>query len=555
MPALASAGSALQRETLEFDVVVVGGGPAGLATACRLGQLCAERGIDPSICVLEKGSEIGAHLMSGAVLEPRALAELFPDWRERGAPVTMPVESESLHWLTSERGAWRLPNALLPAPMRNDGNFIISLGRLCRWLAEQAEGLGVDVFAGFAAKELLFDADGRVAGVVTGDMGVAASGELKAGHEPGIAINARRVVFAEGCRGSLGKVLEQQFELRAASDPQHYGLGLKEIWQVDPDRHAPGTVLHTFGWPLDRHTDGGGFVYHADAGEVYVGLIVGLNYTNPYLSPFNEFQRWKHHPLVRPVLEGGRRVAFGARAVNKGGWPSLPRLSFPGGMLVGCEAGLLNPLKIKGIHAAIKSGMLAGEATFAALYDDREPDYDAALAASWLGTELKTSRNFSPGVARFGPVIGGALAFVEHNLLRGRAPWSLGNAVPDHARLERAERAARIDYPAPDGVISFDRLSSVYLSSTNHEEDQPCHLVLADPAVPIRDNLPLFAEPAQRYCPAAVYEVIEAPGDAPRLQINAQNCVHCKTCDIKDPAQNITWVPPQGGGGPNYSGM
>ena len=545
----------MQRDTLEFDFVIVGGGPAGLATACRLGQLGAERGLEQSVCVLEKGSEIGAHVMSGAVLEPRALTELFPDWQSRGAPVSIEVENESLHWLAGGQRSLRVPNALLPLPMRNEGNYVVSLGRLCRWMAEQAETLGVDLFPGYPAVDITFGDDGSVAGVVTGDMGVAADGTPKAAHEPGIEIKGRRVIFAEGCRGHLGRRLERHFELRSGVDPQHYGIGLKEIWSIAPERHRPGTILHTIGWPLDRHTDGGGFLYHAADNLVYVGLIVGLNYTNPYLSPFDEFQRFKQHPLIRSVLEGGKRQAYGARAVNKGGWPSLPRVTFPGGMLVGCDAGLLNPAKIKGIHAAIKSGMLAAESAFATVHDAQADAYQQMLADSWLGDELRRARNFSPAVAKLGPLVGGAVAFAENNLLRGRAPYTLRNPVPDHGRLRPAAEVKPLEYPAPDGVLSFDRLSSVFLSNTNHEEDQPTHLELGDPTIPIAKNLPIYAEPAQRYCPAGVYEIVESDGGEPRFQINAQNCVHCKTCDIKDPAQNITWVPPEGGGGPNYTEM
>lgn len=545
----------MQRDVLEFDVVIVGAGPAGLATACRLGQLAAARGVEPSICVLEKGAEVGAHIISGAVLEPQALAELFPDWRERGAPVSVAVKTESLHWLASARRSLRLPALFVPATMRNEGNYVISLGRLCRWLAEQAEGLGANIFAGFSATELCFDDSGRVSGVVTGDMGIGADGRAKPSHEPGIELKARQVVFAEGCRGSLGKELERHFDLRAGCDPQHYGIGLKEIWTVPLGRNEPGKVVHTFGWPLDDHTEGGGFVYHAAENEVYIGFVVALNYANPHLSPFDEMQRWKHHPLIRAMIEGGKRVAYGARALNKGGWPSVPRLAFPGGLLVGCEAGLLNGAKIKGIHTALKSGIVAAESLFATLYDGRELTYSSALADSWVGEELKRARNYSAGMARFGTLLGGSLAFVEHNLLRGRASYTLHNPTPDHASLERAARAPRINYPSPDGIISFDRLSSVYLSNTHHEEDQPNHLHLRDPELPIRDNLPEYDEPAQRYCPAAVYEIVEGVGGELRFQINAQNCVHCKTCDIKDPAQNITWVPPEGGGGPSYSGM
>ena len=545
----------MQREVLEFDVVIVGAGPAGLAAACRLAQLAADANAEPSVCVLEKGAEVGAHILSGAVLEPRALEELFPDWRERGAPVTVSAETDVMHWLVNERRSVRVPTPFVPSVMRSDGKFIISLGRLCGWLAEQAEALGVNVFPGFAATEVCYADDGSVCGVITGDMGIAADGSAKPNHEPGIELKARQVIFAEGCRGSLGKALEQRFDLRADCDPQHYGIGLKEIWTVESERHEIGKVEHTFGWPLDDHTEGGGFLYHAADNEVYVGFVVALNYANPYLSPFHEFQRWKQHPAIRSVLEGGKRVAYGARAVNKGGWSSLPRLVFPGGVLVGCEAGLLNGAKMKGIHTAMKSGMLAAEAIFSSLYEGDEADYSTALEASWVADELRAGRNFSAGLNRFGTLLGGSLAFVEHNLFGGKIPYTIRNPVPDHDTLTTAAQAKPIDYPAPDGVISFDRLSSVFLSSTNHEEDQPSHLRLADPALPVRETLPKFAEPAQRYCPAAVYEIVASEGSGPRLQINAQNCVHCKTCDIKDPAQNITWVPPEGGGGPSYSGM
>jgi electron-transferring-flavoprotein dehydrogenase len=555
MPTLDSAGPALQRDILEFDVVVVGAGPSGLATACRFAQLASARSLEPSICVLEKGSEVGAHIMSGAVLEPSSLGELFPDWRERGAPVVQAVESEDSCWLIDSARSLRLPAFLAPRTMRNHGNYIISLGRLCRWLGEQAEALGVQIFPGFAAASISYDADGRVVGVVTGDMGVAADGRHKQNFEPGIEIRGQRVVFAEGCRGSLGKELERRFALRADCDPQHYGIGIKEIWSVEPGRHRPGHIVHTFGWPLDNRTEGGGFLYHAEGGDVYLGLIVALNYRNPYLSPFEEMQRWKQHPAIRRVLEGGKRIAYGARAVNKGGWSSLPRLSFPGGLLVGCEAGMLNGAKIKGIHTAIKSGILAADALCQELYDQAPADYGDAVARSSIGAELRAARNFSAGISRFGTLLGGALAFVEHNVLRGRIPYTLHDREPDHTRLSPAAASRLIDYPAHDGTISFDRLSSVFLSSTNHEEDQPCHLRLADADLPVRENLPCYDEPAQRYCPAAVYEIVADSEGAPRFQINAQNCVHCKTCDIKDPAQNINWVPPAGGGGPNYSGM
>jgi electron-transferring-flavoprotein dehydrogenase len=545
---------------MQFDVVVVGAGPAGLAAACRLAQLARADRREITIGVVEKGAAVGAHIVSGAVLEPRALDELFPDWRERGAPVRTAVVSESVEWLSGATGHWRLPEALVPSALRNRGNFVVSLGDVCRWLAAEAEALGVNVLPGFAAADVLYDGD-RVAGVVTGDMGVARDGSHKGNYQAGYELRAQYTVFAEGCRGHLGRRLEERFALRGAADPQHYGIGLKEIWQIDAAKHRPGEVLHTLGWPLDAATDGGGFVYHAADARLYVGFIVGLGYRNPHLDPFAEFQRWKLHPRIRELLAGGQCIAYGARAVNKGGLQSLPKLSFPGGVLVGCEAGFLNPAKIKGSHTAMKTGMLAAEAIFAALaLDGSAADaelarYDERVRASWVWDELNRGRNFSAGIAKLGALLGGALAFVEQNLLRGRVPWTLRNRAPDHARLRDAAATDAPPYPKPDGVVSFDRARSVFLSSTAHEEDQPVHLKLADPAVPITVNLPWFDEPAQRYCPAGVYEVVAGADGAARFQINATNCVHCKTCDIKDPAQNITWVPPEGGGGPNYSGM
>lgn len=543
---------------MQFDVVIVGAGPAGLAAACRLAQLGVERGRELSVCVVDKGAQIGAHILSGAVLETRALDELFPDWAERGAPVATRVKSDRVAWLLGAERALGVPHVLVPREMRNEGNFIVSLGRLCVWLAEQAEAMGCDVLPGFAATEVLYDDAGAVAGVATGDMGVAKDGRAKDGMQPGFELRAKCTIFAEGCRGNLGQALETRFDLRGAADPPHYGLGLKEIWEVDADRHEAGTVLHTLGWPLDDATEGGGFVYHAERSLLYLGFIVSLGYRNPYLNPFEEFQRWKRHPRIRPLLEGGKRVGFGARVVNKGGLQSVPRLTFPGGMLVGCEAGLLNGAKIKGTHTAMKSGMLAAEAAFASLDAPRghEPAaYAEALEGSWVYDELHRARNFSPGLARFGTRLGGALAYLEQNVLRGRVPYTLRNTLCDHDTLMPASRARPIDYPAPDGVVTFDRLSSVFLSSTSHEEDQPCHLVLEDPEVPIEVNLPRYAEPAQRYCPAAVYEVVEGTDGQARFRINASNCLHCKCCDIKDPARNIHWRPPEGGGGPNYVGM
>jgi electron-transferring-flavoprotein dehydrogenase len=546
---------------MNFDVVIVGAGPAGLSAACRLGQLAAVQNRSMSVAVVEKGADVGAHVMSGAVIEPRALAELYPDWRERGAPLRVAVERDDVYWFASARASVRMPRALVPRPMRNEGNYIASVGELSCWLADRAREHGCDVLPGFAATEVLYDEDGRVSGVATGDMGVARDGRSKVGFERGVELRAPYVIFAEGCRGSLGKELERRFELRAGADPQHYGIGLKEIWIVDEAEHRPGTVVHTFGWPLDNHTEGGGFVYHADSRRVYLGFVIALNYSNPHLDPFREFQRWKEHPRIRAMLAGATRVSYGARAVNKGGFQSLPKLVFPGGVLVGCEAGFLNGAKIKGTHTAIKSGMLAAEAIFEALVEAPAESgaelegYAARVRGSWIWEELYRARNFSPSFAKFGTLAGAALAFLEHTLCGSRMPFTLHNRIPDHATLRRAAESRSIEYPQPDGIVSFDRMSSVFLSSTAHEEDQPCHLRLADPELPIRSNLPLYDEPAQRYCPAGVYEVVVDAQGARQFRINAANCVHCKTCDIKDPAENITWVPPEGGGGPNYTAM
>jgi electron-transferring-flavoprotein dehydrogenase len=542
---------------MEFDVIIVGGGPAGLSSACRLMQLAAEGGSELNVCVVEKGSEIGAHIISGAILEPSALNELFPDWQERGAPVKTAVTGDDVFYLTSEQNATKVPGLFVPAPMHNEGNYIISLGELCRWLGEQAEAMGVNIFPGFAAADIIYE-EGRVAGVVTGDMGVAENGEHKPTFEAGYELRARYTIFSEGCHGSLGKQLMQKFDLRQASDPQHYGIGLKEIWTIDPAKYKEGLVVHTAGWPLDNKTEGGGFLYHAADHQLYVGYIIALNYSNPHLNPFKEFQRWKHHPKISQFLEGGERISYGARAVNKGGLQSLPQLSFPGGALAGCDAGFLNGAKIKGTHTAMKTGMLAAEGVFAAL-ESAEPDdsvgqYEQLVRGSWVYDELYRARNFAPAQHKFGNLLGAAFIWLDQNIFRGHMPFTLHNTDPDHAALVKADTARAIEYPAPDGKISFDLLSSVFLSSTNHEENQPIHLQLIDPSVPLAKNLPLYDEPAQRYCPAGVYEIVEEGGEK-HFQINAQNCVHCKACDIKDPAQNINWTVPEGGGGPNYPGM
>ena len=549
----------MARESMEFDVVVVGGGPAGLAAACRLMQLAEEAGKELSVCLVEKGSEIGAHILSGAVFEPTALNELFPDWKERGAPLNNPVASDKVYYLPSAKAAIPVPGFLVPKDSHNRGNHAISLGNLCRWLGEQAEALGVNVFPGFAAAEVLYDDSGRVSGVATGDMGVSAAGERKGTFEPGYELLARYTLFAEGCRGHLGKQLIGKFDLDAEAATQHYAIGLKELWDVEPNRHQPGAVVHGVGWPLGQlpgGATGGWFLYHLENNQVALGMIVDLSYRNPHLSPFDEFQRWKHHPLVAKALQGGTRVAYGARAIVKGGLPALPKLVFPGGALIGDDAGFLNVLKIKGSHTAMKSGMLAAEATAEALFagEDGELDeFPRKFKASWLHEELHRSRNAAPALHKFGMLLGSAHA-VADSWLKGALPYNLKDPAPDHAALLPASRAKRIPYPKPDGVLSFDKLSSVFLSNTNHEEDQPCHLQLADAEAPIARNLPEYDEPAQRYCPAGVYEVVEDGGRS-RFQINAQNCVHCKTCDIKDPAQNITWVTPEGAGGPNYPNM
>lgn len=547
-----------QRESMQYDVVVVGAGPAGLAAAIRLKQLAARDAREVSVCVLEKGSEVGAHILSGAVMDPRALTELFPDWQARDAPLDTPVTEDRFLFLT-ERAAYKVPDFLLPACFKNPGNYVVSLGNVCRWLAREAEALGVEIFAGFAAAEVLYAENGAVRGVATGDMGVGRDGKPTANYQPGMELHARYTFFAEGCRGHLGKQLQQRFGLNAGCDPQVYGLGLKELWEIRPEKHRPGLVVHTAGWPLANDTYGGSFLYHLGDDQVSIGFVVGLGYRNPYLNPYEEFQRYKTHPAIRPLLEGGRRIAYGARAIAAGGLQSLPKLVFPGGCLVGDDAGFLNASRIKGSHAAMKSGMLAAEAAYEALAAGRAGDelsaYPAAFRSSWLHEELYRARNFKPWMAK-GLVLGTLMVGVDQIVFRGRAPWTLHHAHPDHETLVHKSAATPISYPKPDGVITFDRLSSVFLSNTNHAEDQPCHLKLRDPEVPIRVNLELYDAPETRYCPAGVYEIVrEANGGNPRLQINAQNCVHCKTCDIKDPTQNIVWVAPEGGGGPNYPNM
>ena len=549
----------MERETMEFDVLIVGAGPAGLSAACRLMQLAREAERELSVCVIEKGAEIGAHIISGALFEPRALNELFPDWHQRGAPLNTPVTEDTLLLLRDAQKAWNIPPALIPAPMHNQGNYVISLADLCRWLASQAEALGVDIFPGFAAESVLYDDSGAVAGIATGDMGISASGEAKPGFTPGMNLMAKYTLFAEGCRGHLGKSLINNFQLDAGRDPQHYALGIKELWDIPAEQSRPGQVIHASGWPLSGDASGGSFLYHTGNNQAVVGLIVDLNYRNPWLSPFDEFQRMKHHPAFSQTLHGGKRASYGARAIAKGGINALPKMHFPGGLLIGCDAGTLNFAKIKGSHTAMKSGMLAAESVFQALVDTPDEKRDLggfaqAFSGSWLGEELHQSRNFGPLLHRFGPAVGGALNYIEQNWFKGKLPFTLHDKKADHLQLQPAERHAPIDYPKPDDRLSFDKPSSVYLANTSHDEDQPCHLRLKDPTLPLRETLPRFAEPAQRYCPAGVYEIIALEGK-PRLQINAQNCVHCKTCDIKDPFQNIVWTAPEGGSGPNYPNM
>ena len=551
----------MQRESMEVDVVIVGAGPAGLTTACRLMQLANESGKELSVCVLEKGSEVGAHILSGAVFEPSALEALFPDWKERGAPLDTPVTGDDVYYLPNGKSSFKFPNLIVPRTMHNHGNYIISLGNLCRWLAEQAMELGVEVFPGFAAAEVLYNEDGSVKGVATGDMGVSADGEQKDSYEPGFEFHAKYTVLAEGCRGHLGKEIISKFELDKDSDPQHYGIGLKEVWEIPEEKYQQGLVVHTAGYPMVGDSfaaTSGGFLYHAQGNQVSLGLIVDLAYKNPHISPYDEFQKFKLHPVIKQYLEGGTRVSYGARALIKGGLNSLPKMSFPGGLLIGCDAGTMNAAKIKGSHTAMKSGLLAAETLIEQLSAETQAPEPAAFGDRFnnsdLFQELHQSRNFSSGFHKFGFWMGSALVFIEQNIFRGKFPLTFHDRTEDHAQLKNAAVCNKIEYPKPDGTITYDKLSSVFLSNTNHAEDQPCHLKLTDESVPLQQNLPVYDEPAQRYCPAGVYEVVEEEGQK-RFQINAQNCVHCKTCDIKDPAQNITWVVPEGGGGPNYPAM
>ena len=545
---------------MEFDVVIVGAGPAGLASACRLMQLAQQAEREVSVCLVEKGSEIGAHILSGAVLEPRALNELFPDWAQRGAPLTNPVTADEVYYLVNDTNRIKVPNIFVPKPTHNAGNYAVSLGNVCRWLGEQAEAMGVNIFPGFAAAEILFDDNGAVAGVATGDMGVGANGEHKSTYAPGYELRAKYTMFAEGCRGHLGKRLMAQFDLEKDSGTQHYGIGFKELWDIPPENHVPGKVVHTMGWP-GNHFGGffaGSYLYHLENNQVSLGLIIDLAYSNPHLSPFDEFQRFKHHPLIAEQIAGGSRVSYGARAIVKGGLAALPKLSVRGALLIGDDAGFLNMTKIKGSHTAMKSGMLAAETIFDALRRGSTGEdllgFQERFESSWLHEELNLARNSQQAIHKFGTLLGAAFIWTDQTLFRGNLPFTLQDPTPDHATLKPAASSKRIDYPKPDNKLSFDILTSVFLSNTTHEEDQPCHLQLMDPDIPIGRNLPEYDEPAQRYCPAGVYEVVEENGQ-PRFVINGQNCVHCKTCDIKDPAQNINWVVPEGTGGPNYPNM
>jgi len=546
----------MEREHMDYDVVIVGAGPSGLSAACRLKQVNPEI----SVCVVEKGSEVGAHIISGAVLEPTALNELFPDWPSMAAPLITPVSDDHIFVFTGAKKRIRVPGLFAPKTMHNKGNYVVSLGNLCRWLAGQAENLGVEIFPGFAAAEVLYGDSGEVRGIATGDMGISQSGERKNGYMQGMELRAKYTLFSEGCRGHLGKQLIAKYHLDKGKDPQHYGIGIKELWKVPAEQHKPGLVVHSAGWPLDESKSlGGGFLYHLEDHQVAVGLITDLSYSNPHLSPYDEFQRYKHHPEIKQYLQGGERITYGARALVKGGLQSLPKMSFPGGILIGDNAGTLNFAKIKGSHTAMKSGMIAAETAAAALAEGSSntdlEDYAQAYKNSWAYKELHRQRNFGPAQHKFGNILGSACAFIDINIFNGLLPWTMRNKIADHKTLKPADQCPTINYPKYDGKLSFDKASSVFLSNTNHEEDQPCHLVLSDPDLPISKNLSLYNEPAQRYCPAGVYEVVANDDGAEKFQINAQNCVHCKTCDIKEPSQNINWVTPEGAGGPNYPNM
>lgn len=550
----------MERESMEFDVVIVGAGPAGLSTAIKLMQLANEAQKELMICVVEKGSEVGAHILSGAVFETRALDELIPDWKDKGAPINTAVTEDHIYYLQNEQKSTRLPGFMTPKTMHNEGNYIVSMGNVCRWLAEQAEEMGIEIFPGFPASDILYDEDGSVAGVVTGDMGIGADGQEKDSFEPGMELRAKYTVFAEGCRGHLGKQLVAKYELDKGKSPQHYAIGFKEIWDIPAEQHKEGLVVHSAGWPLSNET-GGSYLYHAENNQVLIGLIVDLSYKNPHLSPFDEFQRMKHHPVFEQYLKGGTRISYGARAIAKGGFNSLPKMHFPGGFLAGCNAGTLNFAKIKGNHAAMKSGLLIAETLFEELNKENATagldlvDFETRFENSWLHDELYSSRNFGPAIHKFGTFFGGAFNTFEQNLLGGKFPITFEDKQEDHKSLIKANNAPLIDYPKPDGSLSFDKLSSVYLSNTNHEEDQPSHLKLADVSIPVKVNLPEYAEPAQKYCPAGVYEISKNEENESIFVVNAQNCIHCKTCDIKDPQQNITWTTPEGTGGPNYPNM
>ncbi|WP_445776483.1 electron transfer flavoprotein-ubiquinone oxidoreductase [Shewanella sp.] len=549
----------MERESMEFDVVIVGAGPAGLATACRLMQISKDADKEITVCVVEKGSEVGAHILSGAVFQPDVLDELFNDWRDSDIPLNTKVSHDEIYLLNSESTSRLMPNSLVPKTMHNEGNYIISVGNLARWLANRAEAMGVEIFPGFAASELLFNEDDSVKGILIGDMGVGEDGQPKDSYMPGMELHAKYTVFSEGCRGHLGKQIIQKYHLDNGKTPQHYGLGFKEIWKIPAEQHQQGKVVHTGGWPLVDGASGGGFLYHMEDNQVAVGLIIDLNYKNPHLSPFDEFQRYKTHPIIAKTLTGGERLTYGARAIAKGGLNSLPKMSFPGGLIIGCNAGTLNFAKIKGTHTAMKSGIIAaktlGEGLIAGLEGGKDLDcFQQRFEESWLYEELYQSRNFGPALHKFGTLVGGAFNYIDQNWFGGKLPVTFRDTTPDYATMGLASEYNKIDYPKPDGKLSFDKLSSVYLSNTYHEEDQRCHLHLKDQSIPISVNLVKFDEPAQRYCPAGVYEVVEDAGEK-KFVINGQNCIHCKTCDIKDPSQNITWVTPEGGGGPNYPNM